>query len=201
MKRKSKIIVTVLFSLFLIVLFMMLFGKTKLIDSSVYNFIISFRNGLLDNYFRLITKLGNVLCVIIILILFNLFFGEKKALPLYLCAGTSVLINQGVKALIKRDRPSVERLIVQGGYSFPSGHAMISVCLYGYLVYFVSKNVKNKIFKLILEIVLIFLIISICISRIYVGVHYFSDIIAGVLLGLCILISLIDITNKYIRGN
>ena len=77
---------------------------------------------------------------------------------------------------------------------------MISICLYGLLIYLINKKIKNKILKVLLTIVLILLILGIGISRIYVGVHYPSDVLAGYLLSLSILIFSITIVNKYYRG-
>ena len=125
---------------------------------------------------------------------------NKYSLYLCLSASSSVIFNTIIKNIIRRDRPEVLRLISQGGYSYPSGHTMITMCCYGYLFYYVFNFVKNKYLRIILLIVLSLLIISIPISRIYLGVHYFSDIIGGLLLGGCILFIVIKYGNKIVRG-
>ena len=85
----------------------------------------------------------------------------------------------------------------QGGFSFPSGHSMIAVCMYGYLIYMVNKKFTNKYLKFISIFMLVVLIISIGLSRVYVGVHYISDVIAGYILALILLILYIELTEKF----
>ncbi len=204
MKKKEKkniIILSILFILFIIVTILVCLGLTNSIDSSVYNFIISFRSRFLDNYFRFITSCGNASYVIILLGICIVLMRNKQALYLCFSSSSSVVFNTIVKNIVRRDRPSVLRLITQGGYSYPSGHTMISMCCYGYLFYYVFNNVKNKYLRIFLLILLGILIISIPISRIYLGVHYFSDIIGGLLLGGCILFAVIKYGKIIIRGN
>lgn len=78
-----------------------------------------------------------------------------------------------------RERPDILRLIPIDGYSFPSGHSIISVSFYGYLMtYFIEHSKKNILF-----LPGVFFILGIGFSRIYLGVHYFSDVLAGYSLG------------------
>lgn len=74
------------------------------------------------------------------------------------------------------------------GYSFPSGHSMVSMAFYGFLIYLIYNNIKNKYIKWILICSLSILIILIGISRIYLGVHYTSDVLAGFLLSISYLV-------------
>ena len=204
MKKKDRnnlIVIGIFILLFVIVTMFISNGLTKDIDNSVYNFIISFRCNFLDNYFKLITKLGNFTYIIIVLGICVLFIRNKNVVYLCLSMSLSVIFNYIIKHIIKRDRPNVLRLISQGGYSYPSGHTMISICCYGYLFYYVYKYVKNKYLRISLLVLLSLIIISIPISRIYVGVHYFSDIVGGLLLGGVILFIVIRYGKYIIRGN
>ena len=204
MKKKDRnnlIVIGLLILLFILVTVLVCNGLTKNIDNGVYNFIISFRCNFLDNYFRLITKLGNVTYVIIVLGICVLFIRNRNVVYLCFSMSLSVIFNYIIKHIIKRDRPNVLRLISQGGYSYPSGHTMISICCYGYLFYYVYKYVKNKYLRISLLILLSIIIISIPISRIYLGVHYFSDIVGGLLLGGVILFIVIRYGKYIIRGN
>ena len=111
------------------------------------------------------------------------------------------LVNQIIKHIVRRPRPNVLRLVEESGYSFPSGHSMVSMAFYGIIIYLVYKNVSNKYLKWTLIILLSLLILFIGFSRIYVGVHYFTDVASGFLLGLAYLIIYINIYNKRIGKN
>ena len=89
-----------------------------------------------------------------------------------------------LKALFARARPLVPLLEAARGFSFPSGHAFMSTTFYGLLAYIVWQDVKNKGLRLTLTVALVVLILFISFSRIYLRVHYTSDVIAGLCLGI-----------------
>jgi len=78
---------------------------------------------------------------------------------------------------------------------------MISIAIYGVLIYIIYKNIKNKFIKTILIIILTILVLLIGISRIYLGVHYPTDILGGYLIALPIVILIIGLLNDHFRGN
>ncbi len=196
MKKKYLIIISILLFIFLGMLGIVLFDKDLVFDSAVYNFVISFRCDTLDNFFKTVTKFGNTLSIVGVVCLFVLIFRNKYSLLLVISTLDSVILNTIIKHVVRRDRPSVLRLISQGGYSFPSGHAMISVCVYGFLLYLAFSKIKNKYLKYISSFLLFMLIISIGLSRIYVGVHYASDILAGYSLALIEVILLVQLDKN-----
>ena len=114
---------------------------------------------------------------------------------------STVLTNQLLKHTIRRIRPDHIRLIEEGGFSFPSGHSMISIGLYGTLIYLVYKYIKNKLIKTIIIVLLSIIILGIGISRIYLGVHYPSDVLAGYFISTAIIVLTISIINDHFRGN
>ena len=160
-------------------------------DSVVYNFLVNNRNEVLNNFFKIITQFGSALVLIIITILCVIFIRDKKykiLVPANLV--TIAIINIVLKNFFLRPRPNELRLIEETGYSFPSGHAMASTAFYGLLIYIVHEKVENKILRNTICIMLGLLILLISISRIYVGVHYTSDVIAGTCFSIAYLISI-----------
>lgn len=202
MTKKKIITIIGLSIVFVIISILVIFGLTNSIDMGFYNFLMNFKCSFLDNYFILITKCGDVSFICGLVLGVILILRNKYSL-LYGCLAIDcALTNKIVKHIIRRDRPDVLKLIKQGGFSFPSGHSMISMCMYGCLIYVVLKKIKNKYLKWFLVFILSLLIISVGLSRIYVGVHYLSDVVGGFILGLIILILYIELTNKYfVRGN
>lgn len=202
MTKKKIITIIGLSIVFVIISILVIFGLTNSIDMGFYNFLMNFKCSFLDNYFILITKCGDVSFICGLVLGVILILRNKYSL-LYGCLAIDcALTNKIVKHIIRRDRPDVLKLIKQGGFSFPSGHSMISMCMYGCLIYVVLKKIKNKYLKWFLVFILSLLIVSVGLSRIYVGVHYLSDVVGGFILGLIILILYIELTNKYfVRGN
>ncbi len=154
-------------------------------DSTVYNFIISFKSNSLNNIFKFITFFGSSIPLISICIISFLFIKNKK-IPMYISINLIVtaIFNLLLKNIIRRNRPVGYRLVEETGFSFPSGHSMASMAFYGLIIYLVFKYVKNKYAKIALCTFLSILIASIGISRIYLGVHYASDVLAGFMISL-----------------
>lgn len=195
--QKKNILLICLIIFFIFITTLVIFNKISFIDSSVYNFLISFKNDSLTNFFRFITKFSNVAFLVIFVLIVLLILRNKDAVFVIFNLIFLRLLNYVIKIIIKRDRPNILRLIKIGEYSFPSGHAMISMGVYGYLIYLIYKKIKNPYIKYLGIIILSLLIILIGISRIYLGVHYFSDVVAGYTLSLIYLIIFIRVRRKY----
>ena len=198
------------FSIFVVVLCLILFGiicygvlsyDSLVIDTKVYSFIAdNIMNDGLTPILKAITELGGVAFTVLAGVLIFMFCKKNRWFITIDLVGVT-LVNQVIKHIIRRPRPNVLRLVEESGYSFPSGHSMVSMAFYGIIIYLVYKNVSNKYLKWILIILLSLLILSIGFSRIYVGVHYFTDVAGGFLLGLAYLIIYINIYNKRIGKN
>lgn len=169
-------------------------------DTIIYNFIIAFKTPLLTHFFKFITFLSSPLFLIILSILLFFIFKNKKYGLLSLCNLIFItLTNQILKLVFSRERPFEWMLIEESGFSFPSGHAMVSAAFYGILIYLINRtNIKKK-YKKIWTIALALLIFLIGLSRIYLGVHYASDIIAGFTVSLSYLIIAISLINYYLK--
>ncbi len=151
---------------------------------------------------KIITDFGGVIGIIIIAIIISstLIIKKKKLMGILIwvnlaCSG---LLNQILKRIVQRPRPTEYRLIEENGYSFPSGHSMVSAAFYGFFIYLIFKNVKNKYIKWGSISFLSILIILIGISRIYLGVHYTSDVMAGFVISISYLVIFTSIVNDYL---
>ena len=152
------------------------------------------------NIVKIVTNIASPLMVIITAIVLIIFIKNKKIkLSLAVNLIGITLINNLIKVIIARPRPNINRLVSETGYSFPSGHSITSMVFYGYLVYLTYKYINNKKIKIPLIIFLILLIPTIGLSRIYLGVHYASDVLCGFLLGTIYLILFISISKKYLE--
>ncbi len=140
------------------------------------------------NIAKFITNFGGAICLIIISILSLIIVKNKKiGVAINLNLAIQTVLNFVLKNILQRPRPIEYRIIDEVGYSFPSGHSMASMAFYGFIIYLIYKNVKNKYLKWFLITVLGILIASIGFSRIYLGVHYTSDVLAGFLLAIAYL--------------
>ena len=148
---------------------------------------------------KCITNLGGAIFLIVLtIILFILIKNKKIGISILSNLVIITALNQLLKRILQRPRPTEYRIIEETGYSFPSGHSMISMAFYGYLIYLIYTYVKNKYIKWISIILLSILICSIGISRIYLGVHYTSDVLGGFCISISYLVIYISIINKFL---
>lgn len=149
---------------------------------------------------KFITNFGGAIFLSIATIALLLLIKNKKiGLSIFSNIVIITILNQLLKRILRRPRPTEFRIVEETGYSFPSGHSITSMVFYGYLVYLTYKYINNKKIKIPLIIFLILLIPTIGLSRIYLGVHYASDVLCGFLLGTIYLILFISISKKYLE--
>lgn len=154
-------------------------------DTLVGGFVRSPAGGELDHLAVFITQMGSAAFEIGLLLVVGGYFlfhlnhvAETVMLSVSLAGGW--LLNVLLKEIFQRSRPDIVHLVQAGGYSFPSGHAMIATAFYGMLGYLLWVNLRRKSKPAWFVILLTFvLVIAIGTSRVYLGVHYPSDIIAG----------------------
>ena len=148
---------------------------------------------------KFITNIGGAIFVIsLTTILFFVIKDKKIGISIIVNLGIVTILNQIIKFIMQRPRPTEFRIIEETGYSFPSGHSMVSLAFYGYLVYLIYKYINNKHLKRTLIIMLSILICTIGASRIYLGVHYTSDVLGGFLISMAYLIIYIELVNKFV---
>ena len=148
---------------------------------------------------KCITVFGGATALISLSIIFLIVLKNKKlGLSISINLIIITILNLLLKNIVQRPRPTEYRMISETGYSFPSGHSMVSMAFYGYLIYLTYKNVKNVKLKWSLIIILSILIITIGTSRIYLGVHYTSDVIAGFMISISYLVIYTSIVKKFL---
>ncbi|MEK3853600.1 phosphatase PAP2 family protein [Cytobacillus sp. FSL H8-0458] len=152
-------------------------------DESVIQYIQAFISPRLTEYMSVVTFLGSVkwLAFSVLLAAVLLFLFKKRSLAWFmvLSSGLGALFNLLLKWIFKRERPDIRPLIEEQGFSFPSGHSMGSFIFYGSLAYMIIHLAKRKRWKAAWTVMLVCFIIMIGLSRIYLGVHFPSDVIAG----------------------
>ena len=148
---------------------------------------------------KFITNFGGAIFIAVVAIFLAIIIKNKK-IAISILANLVIItgLNQLLKRILQRARPTEYRIIQETGYSFPSGHSMISMAFYGYLIYLIYKHVKNKYIKWISISLLSILICLIGISRIYLGVHYTSDVLGGFLISISYLVIYISSVNKFL---
>lgn len=158
-------------------------GSIVQFDTPIINFVQGAEAPWLTNVMKLFTFIGStkaVLAISLIMLGLLLYFRQKAQTILFLIviSGTAAL-NLVLKLFFQRARPDFNRLIEISGYSFPSGHTMMATSLYIILAFILWRNAKNS-FRVLYIIAAIFMIGMIGVSRIYLGVHYPSDIAGGI---------------------
>ena len=162
---------------------------TSDLDTFIYNIIIKMQSDSVTQIFKAITFLAStkfILCLNIIALIIYIIKKRGYLLLIPVNSIFSVVSNNLIKFLLKRPRPNVLRLVTETNYSYPSGHAMISVLFYGTIITLLNRN--NIKYRKIINIILMLIILLVGVSRIYLGVHYASDIIGGYLISTGILL-------------
>ena len=136
-----------------------------------------------------------------ILIIFNLYKKQsKKAIEVFIIGLLGILINYLMKLFYHRIRPTKPLIHPLQSFSFPSGHAMSAFVFYGLLTYLVWRSHLEKLYKVMITSFLIVIALAVGFSRVYLRVHYPSDVIAGFCIGLtwiCFAIWILEkMTNK-----
>mgnify|MGYP004534433817 FL=1 len=201
--KKEYYFISILLILFIILTIFVLNDKTLSLDTSAFNNLIKIKNESLSKILFIITNIGSTIGTVIALIITCIIFLKRKIFSdfkyVFLNVSVGVILMQVIKSLIRRVRPSW-KWIVQGGFSYPSGHTITAILFYGTLILLVNKKLKGK-YKTILTVLLSLMIFLIAISRIYFGAHYLTDVLASIILGSAILIISNSLMNKEFKND
>lgn len=169
-------------------------------DSQIYKAVSYFISDGFTHVVKVITNIGSAPFILSVTAIILIIARNRK---INICIVSNLviitLLNQLLKRIIARPRPIEYRIINETGYSFPSGHSMVSMAFYGLLIYLAYRKIKNPYIKILVCTVLSIMIIAIGLSRIYLGVHYSSDVIAGFSISISYLILFTSIAKKYIK--
>jgi len=161
-------------------------GDTARFDAFVRDSVHSFATPILTQLAIFLSFVGDwpFLTILGLAIFgFLLYIQWKREAVIFLITNVGELtLNLSLKLIYQRSRPEpLFEYAVPNSYSFPSGHALGSFCFFGILAWIVAANVKSTMGKIEIYVTAALLILSIGLSRIYLGVHYPSDVLAGYL--------------------
>lgn len=175
--------------------------QTIIFDNSVTRFVFAFRQFWLTKIMFLLTALGSQAIIfgsVLIVIFLTLRKHRRETFIfsiLLLMGATTTFI---LKILLKVPRPHISALVIENSYSYPSGHALNSLLFYGAISYFIYHFTKNKTISLLISALATVLIFFIGVSRIYLGVHHPSDVLAGYIAGFWLFITTIFVDKTII---
>ena len=201
----KKILKENLFVIILMVLTIICFVIVK--NSKINDNIVDFDNKIINNFkylrydkftslLKIITNFGDWYTPIFIIVCIFIFFKNRWYFYIISCSyAFAGVMSFLTKLLILRDRPIEALIKIPSSYSFPSGHTLTSIVFYITLCYLLSSKIKG-IFRPIVLFITLLLVTLIALSRVYLGVHYFSDVIGGLILGIMCELLIINVVSR-----
>jgi undecaprenyl-diphosphatase len=164
-------------------------GRTQAFDDAVLTWLGAHRNPALNTAMLEVTALGTGTVVMMVVGVAGLFLWLNKhkhsALLLLIATVGGMVLNNLLKAGFNRPRPSVVTWVTQATfYSFPSGHAMSATVVYSTVAYLAARLQRRHAARVAVMSIALVIIALISVSRLYLGVHYPSDVLAGIIVGL-----------------
>lgn len=185
--------------IFITISILVITKKDLYLDTYIYNLISVIITPINTQVLKSITFLGSAIVVIGITILCIIFIKNKRYGIFMSIDLASITIFQLIlKNIFCRNRPVDINLIVENSYSYPSGHCLTAMAFYGLIIYFIIRSNIPKKNKKIYSILLSILILFIGLSRIYLGVHFFTDVIGGYTFSVCFLIIYTYIIKRWL---
>lgn len=166
--------------------------ETQSLDTALSHYIYSFRSPEFNQFMVFGTMLGAEFTLVIAsLFAVGLAWKDHKreAILFIVILVVGVLLNNILKVIFQRPRPDFDPLMIMDSYSFPSGHSMNAFIFYSVLSYYIYHFTRKKLLSVIAVIISAFLILFVGFSRVYLGVHYPSDVLAGYIAGFFVFIT------------
>lgn len=165
------------------------FGFAR-IDFIVNSFMANITNGFLTNFSIAVSFIFDINSMIIISLVLSAYLWIKYSKNNSIFFILTIMLGGGIvyilKNLVQRARP-LNALLIENNSAFPSGHATIAVVFFGALTYLILNKNKSRNLKLASIIISIFMVLFICFTRLYLNVHWFSDVFGGIAIGTFIL--------------
>ncbi|MGN7309690.1 phosphatase PAP2 family protein [Alkalicoccobacillus gibsonii] len=195
---------SVTLSLFILLAFTYEHSFFQQLDVFIVEHVPNVRAEWITSFMLFLAWLGGtkVMAALTLILMIFLVLWQKKwtaVLPPMLIMGGTALLNMTVKEWIGRARPEINYLIEQPGYSFPSGHTMAAVSFGGLCIYLIYHYVDQKMIRILSIIVALVLFVLMGISRMYLGVHFLTDILGGTLFSITWIALAILILNRMNR--
>ncbi len=179
-EKYNMTIMIIFILIFLLVAILLRTNTISTIDNFVYKYVSLLINPNTTVFFQLVTGMGSFYVIVTICLLSFIFLKLKRNSRLITAnAVTIVVISTILKYVFVRSRPIDINIITEFGYSFPSNHASVSAAFYGFIAYLAYKNIASVNKRNTIIILLGLLVFLIGLSRIYLGVHYTTDVLAG----------------------
>lgn len=195
LKTRSTLTITTIIMIGLIAYVLFHFTLLQTLDNGIFNWFksnfgnpqLNFQGGLLNDYLTIVAKYGDVATWLLAAIIIGIILLIKKSYLLgiwvLLTVGSGGIVGIVMKKILHRDRP-YDHLIQDSGYSFPSGHALASTMVIVILLFLILPQVTQRILKMMIQILIVVIWLSILVSRLYFHAHYFTDVLGGVILGI-----------------
>ncbi|HET9283109.1 MAG TPA: phosphatase PAP2 family protein [Candidatus Angelobacter sp.] len=159
-------------------------GDTLRFDQAIRNWVHQFASPGLTVLMKVFSMMGAQILAVALVVAFVIFAWlrwKRAALWLAIAMAGALILEASLKYAYHRIRPQAYFIPEPDSYSFPSGHALTSFCFYGVLAGLVTDRIKSLLWRIIVWAAATLLVIAIGLSRIYLGVHYPSDVLAGYL--------------------
>jgi len=189
------VILSVLIVFFIVLCSLTLTGVLSGFEDSVYNSLAELMNPVLTGFARVLTFAGFFPILIVAGLLLEVIYKtrHKFGFQTALAAGAGYLINYIFKVIFRRPRPEINQIVNSTGLSFPTGHSDAAGAFFATIIIYIILNVRDKRISIPVIILCALVPMIVALSRVYLGVHYITDTITGIVLGtiIAILINLI----------
>jgi len=186
-ENKSLLIINIISLLiFILLAILVCYHKTESFDNNIYEFFSVFISPPLTNLALIISEIGNTTCIVMICLMIIIIPKTRWVIgiPASITVSISAILNSILKNIFRRPRPDILRLVQETSFSFPSGHSMNNMALYSFIALSLLLYFKDKAIKYSICLAFFLYVLLVGLSRIYLGVHYASDVLAGFAMGI-----------------